>query len=118
MHPRFGTPYGSIIVAALLHAILASGSFAFLLAIDVLLFVLSYVLIFVAGFVLRVKQPELERPFRVPVGAAGFAWLAGVPLAVAVLFLAANGARALAFGAMAAVSGPVAYAIVASRRAG
>jgi amino acid transporter len=116
VHPRFGTPYGSILVAAVLHAILATGSFAFLLVIDVLLFVLSYVLIFVTGFVLRSKEPGLPRPFRVPVGTGGMAVLAAVPVIVALVFLVANGARTLAWGAVAAATGPVAYLAVAQRR--
>jgi amino acid transporter len=117
VHPRYGTPHGSIVIGAFLHALLATGSFGFLIAIDVLLFVLSYVLIFAAAFALRVKQPGLPRPFRVPVGTTGFAVLTAVPVAMAVLFLAVSGIATLAVGAAAAASGPVAYAWLARRRA-
>jgi amino acid transporter len=112
VHPRFGTPVGSILIAAGLHAILATGSFAFLIAIDVLLFVLSYLLIFAAAVVLRVKEPGLPRPFRIPVGTTGMILVAAVPTAVALVFLAANGARTLAWGAGAAVTGPLAYLLL------
>jgi amino acid transporter len=116
VHPRFGTPYGSIAVAAVLHAILATGSFAFLIVIDVLLFVLSYLLVFVTAVVLRAQEPELARPFRVPTGTMGMVVLAGVPSLVAVAFLAANGLETLAWGAVAAATGPAAY-LLANRRA-
>jgi amino acid transporter len=111
VHPRFGTPHGSILIAAVLHAILATGSFGFLILIDVLLFVLSYLLIFVAAVVLRVKEPALVRPFRVPTGTGGMMIVAGVPTLVAVAFLGANGLETLAWGAAAAATGPVAYVL-------
>jgi hypothetical protein len=52
-----------------------------LLVIDVFLFVMSYLLIFVASVALRVRGPDLARPFRVAVGTLGFVPLAGVPTA-------------------------------------
>ena len=112
VHPRFGTPYASIVIAAGLHAILATGSFAFLIVIDVLLFVLSYVLIFVTAFVLRRKEPDLPRPFEIPTGTAGMAIVAGVPTIVALVFLVANGMQTLVWGALAAATGPIAYMLL------
>ena len=109
VHPRFGTPHASIVVAGVLHAILATGSFAFLIVIDVLLFVLGYLLVFLTAVVLRAQEPGLARPFRIPVGTAGMVVVAGVPTLVAVAFLAANGLETLAWGAVAAATGPVAY---------
>ena len=116
VHPRFGTPYGSILIAAGLHAVLALGSFEALLVIDVFLFVLSYLLIFAASIALRIKEPGLERPFRIPVGTAGLAVVVAVPTVVAILFLIANGIQVLALGAIAAATGPVAYAVLKNRR--
>jgi amino acid transporter len=118
VHPRFGTPYGSILIAAGLHAVLALGSFEALLVIDVFLFVLSYVLIFAASVALRIKEPDLERPFRIPARTAGLAVVAGVPTVVAILFLIANGIQVLALGAIAAATGPVAYAVLSSEQCG
>jgi amino acid transporter len=109
VHPRFGTPVGSIVIAAGLHALLAVGSFEALLAIDVLLFVLSYVLVFAASVTLRVKEPRLERPVRIPLGTRALGLLVAVPMLVAMLFLWANGPAALAWGAVAAATGPLAY---------
>ncbi len=111
VHPRFGTPYGSILIAAGLHTLLAIGSFEALLVIDVFLFVLSYVLVFVAGVVLRRREPSLERPFRVPMGTTGMTVLAAVPILVAILVLWANGPEALVWGAVAAATGPIVYAV-------
>jgi len=111
VHPRYGTPVGSIAITAVLHAILAMGSFQALLVIDVFLFVLNYLLVFAAAVSLRKKEPQLERPFRIPFGTAGLTMLVAVPSAVACLFLVANGAQALAWGAAAAATGPLAYGL-------
>jgi len=109
VHPRFGTPAGSIVIAAALHAVLALGSFQALLGIDVFLFVLSYVLVFISAVAVRRKEPQLARPFRVPFGTGGLTIMVAVPIVVAILFLVANGFRTLAWGALAAGTGPLAY---------
>jgi amino acid transporter len=115
VHARFGTPVGSILVTAALHAVLATGSFAFLIVIDVLLFVLSYLLIFLSAVLLRSKEPNLARPFRIPLGSVGVGALAGVPVLVALVFVVANGLTTLAWGTVAAATGPLAYLLLAER---
>ena len=116
VHEKHGTPHGSITIAAVLHAALAIGSFEALLVIDVFLFVMSYLLIFVAIVALRLREPDLVRPFRIPVGTTGLALLAGLPGVVGLLFLVANGPSYLAIGAAAAATGPVAYLVVKKAR--
>jgi amino acid transporter len=111
VHPRFGTPVGSILIAAGLHALLATRSFEALLAIDVLLFVLSYVLIFATFVALRLREPNLVRPYRVPFGPAGMALAAGMPTVVAIVLLTVTERSYLAWGALAAATGPIAYAV-------
>ena len=115
VHPRFGTPYGSLLVAAAIHALLATASFEALLVIDVFLFVMSYILMLVASVVLRIREPELERPFRVPVGTVGMIFVAGVPIAVGLLLLVANGVRVLLLGLVAAATGPLVYGLLTRR---
>ena len=112
VHPRFGTPHGSILVAAALHALLAIAPFEALLVVDVFLFVLSYLLIFVSVVVLRVREPRLDRPYRIPVGTAGLAVVAAAPTLVAAVFLVANGLEALLVGLIAAATGPPVYALI------
>jgi amino acid transporter len=118
IHPRFGTPYGSILIAAALHALLAVGSFEALLVIDVLLFVLTYFLIFAAFFALRLREPELERPYRVPVGTGGAFLVALIPSMVGVVMLATIGREYLFWGALVAATGPLAYRALERRRLG
>ena len=111
VHPRFGTPWASILIAAAAHAVLVLGSLETLLVFDVFLFVMSYLLLFTSLVVLRVREPDLPRPFRIPVGTRGLAVLAGVPVAVGLLLLVANGPGYLAWGGLVAATGPVAYRV-------
>jgi amino acid transporter len=112
VHPRFGTPHASILLAAAAHAVLATGSFEALLVIDVFLFVMNYILIFVAAFTLRVREPRLARPFKVPVGTAGMLLVAGVPTVLGLFVMVANGVAYLLIGAAVAASGPLVYAAI------
>ena len=116
VHPRFGTPWGSILITAGVHAVLATGSFEALLVIDVLLFVLSYLLIFAAFVALRVREPGLERPFRIPVGTAGAVLVALVPTLVGLFMVATAGHRYLLSGGLVAATGPLVYAALERRR--
>lgn len=68
---RFGTPAAAILLIALVNAVLIIGPFQSLVIIDVTLFVCAYALIFAAAVALRVKEPELQRPFRIPLGTVG-----------------------------------------------
>jgi amino acid transporter len=116
VHPRFGTPHGSILVTAGLHVALATLSFEALLVIDVMLFVLSYFLLFVAFFVLRLREPDLERPFRVPVDDGGALMVAFVPIVVGLVMLATVGLEYVLWGGLVAATGPFAYRAFEERR--
>jgi len=64
-HPRFGTPWISILFLAGLNLVLIIGTFANLVVIDVMLNMFYYLLIFIAAIRLRQKEPGLDRPFRI-----------------------------------------------------
>ncbi|NPV84569.1 MAG: APC family permease [Anaerolineae bacterium] len=109
LHPKFGTPYISILIMAGIQALLVTGSFDQLILIDVFLLMFSYILIFIAAIALRIKEPGLERPFRVPMGTAGLAAISVPPIICAVIALFTNGVEYMIAGALGAVSGPIAY---------
>ena len=64
-HPKYGTPFVSILLLAGINLVLIIGTFANLVVIDVMLNMFYYLLIFVAAIRLRRKEPGLERPFRI-----------------------------------------------------
>jgi len=80
-HPRTGAPWVAIAVCAVSWAVCLGFSFTKLIVLDVLLTGSSIVLQFVALVALRIREPELKRPYRVPGGLLGTVAI-GVPPAV------------------------------------
>ena len=80
MNDRFRTPVVAILLIAGVNAVLVIGPFQSLVIIDVLLMVASYALIFIAAVRLRVREPGLVRPFRIPGGTSTLAILTFPPL--------------------------------------
>jgi len=64
--------------------------FVKLIVLDVLLTGLSILLEFVALVVLRIREPELERPYRVPGGLAGVIAIGAAPLALLMVAVVRN----------------------------
>ena len=93
-----------------------------LIELDVLIYGLSLLLEFVSLVALRVKEPSLARPFRVPGGTVAAALLGVLPMALiaAALYQGrrehAGSLPTLALGAMLVVAGPLVYWIGVSRR--
>jgi amino acid transporter len=122
--PRFltrttsvGVPWPSVLVCAAAWALALRLSFERLISIDLVLYGASLLLEFVALVVLRLREPALVRPFRIP-GGLPTAIAAGVGPTVLIAFAlyAARDERvgplpALAFAAIIAVVGPFAYLV-------
>src|SRR5271169_319462 len=86
---RTGAPWVSIVACAVAWSLSLGLGFERLIELDVMLAGLSIVLEFAALIVLRVREPGMKRPFRVPGGLAGAVLLAVPPT----LLLAAAVAR-------------------------
>jgi APA family basic amino acid/polyamine antiporter len=84
---RGGTPTTALLLATLAAiALVLSGSFEKLVAISAILFVAIYLSGFTALFVLRVREPNLPRPFK----AWGYPWTSLAVLLVSFAFLVAS----------------------------
>ncbi len=108
-------PWVSVLVCAVGWALALQMSFERLISIDLVLYGASLLLEFIALVVLRVKEPSLTRPFRIPGGTPG-AVLTGIGPAALIGFAlwAARGERvagmpALGFAALVGAAGPLAY---------
>ena len=77
LHPRTRAPWVAIVVCATGWAFCLGLGFERLVTLDIMLYGLSLMLEFVALVFLRVLEPDLPRPFRVPGGTLG-AILVGV----------------------------------------
>ena len=87
---RTGAPWVAILVCAVLWAICFPLGFEKSLLLDVMLTGLSILLEFWALVALRVREPDLKRPFRVPGGMAGAVALGIPPLALMIAAFVRN----------------------------
>jgi amino acid transporter len=78
-HPATGAPWVAIGACALAYMAALRIGFERLVELDVMLYGLSLVLEFAALVALRLKEPSLPRPFRVPGGLAGAVAIAVPP---------------------------------------
>ena len=119
--PRTGAPVGAIVVCSLAWSLALGLGFERLLELDVVLYGAALVIELVTLVVLRVREPSLRRPFRVPGGLAGAIAIAIAPtvlLALAITDLVRNGrGGGLLLASAIALLGPIAYAISRLRRA-
>ncbi len=112
-----GVPWVSVVLCSVGWALALNLSFERLISIDLVLYGAALVLEFVALVVLRVKEPELVRPFRVPGGLWGAAAMGvGPTLLIGFALWAARGERvaglpALGFAAIVGAAGSVVYAL-------
>lgn len=115
LSPRFGTPSAAVVLSAVLYAAFAAFSFKELIVLNVWLYSLSLVVELAAFLHLRVAEPAMPRPWRVPGGWAAAIVVAVVPALLAVLAMATAGWLNTLAGVAAAATGPVMYAVVRRR---
>jgi len=89
-HPRTGAPWVAVIACALFWALCYPLGFERSLILDVLLTGLSILLEFWALVALRIREPNLKRPYRVPGGTVGAILIGLPPLALIATALVRN----------------------------
>jgi amino acid transporter len=113
LHPRFGTPWISILLCAAIYSLCSWSAFTTLVVIDVVLYAASLLLEFAALIALRITEPQMVRPYRVPGGWPGVMLVALLPAALLVGAVAGTvteeGTQALSLSSAALASGVVAY---------
>jgi len=78
-----GTPAFSLLLSTIAGIIFVLGSFERVIAMLSFFFVANYTLTYTSLFVLRKKEPQMDRPYR----AWGYPWTTAIALAGSVLFL-------------------------------
>ena len=113
---RAGVPWVSVLLCSAAWALALRFSFERLISIDLVLYGAALLLEFVALVVLRLREPALARPFRVPGGLWGAVGVGVAPAAlIGYALWAARAERvagmpALGFATLVAAAGPLVYA--------
>lgn len=124
LHPRHGTPWIAILISAVFYTILSFNSFSSLTELDVVVYSAAILIEFAALVLLRKKEPDLPRPFKIPGVWPVVILVAMLPagmvaFAICNQFLGANGpAEAMKefwMSAVALATGPMIY-LVARRK--
>jgi amino acid transporter len=114
-NPKNGAPYVAIFGCAIVWALALNLSFAKLIMLDILLTGSSILLEFASLVALRIRAPELPRPYKVPGGLAGAIGIGVGPLVLLILAVVRNKAEpvgpmnALQLGALLIALGVVSY---------
>ena len=110
-HASWGTPWVTILLMGAVNAVLINFNFDALITIDVFLLMFAYVLIYLTVVIMRYKEPDTPRTFRVPMPNWGLCIWVAFPIAIAIIALFVNGTDYLIGGLIGVLTGPVAYLI-------
>lgn len=97
-HNRRGVPYVAVLTCCVAWASVSGFSFERLVELDISLYGLSLVLEFAALVALRIRQPNLPRPYRVPCQLAGVLLISCPPVATVVWAILASRHEQMVFG--------------------
>ena len=82
LHPRFDTPYVSIISCSLVVSVMIFWSFSDLIIIDVTLYGAALILEYISVLALRINAPHEKRAFKIPLPVWGLILVLILPLSV------------------------------------
>ena len=82
LHPKYKTPYISIIICAVVVSFMVLWTFQDLIVIDVTLYGAGLFLEFITLIVLRISSPHEPRPFRIPLGTAALCIMMILPFGI------------------------------------
>jgi len=122
VHPKTRAPWVAILACAAGWALCLGLGFESLVTLDIMLYGASLVLEFVALVALRIRRPEMDRPFRVPGGLAGTILVGVFPTVLLTLSLVRShretvwGMNGLTVGVLAILAGIAIYYATAPLR--
>ncbi len=115
-HKKYDTPWVALVVSSAIYSVFILGPFQSLVVVDVTIYAFALMLEFVALVVLRIKEPTMERPYKIPGGWLGITAVVVFPLAIIVFaiynqVLEEGFARSIGLAALFLATGPILYPI-------
>ncbi len=111
-HPRFATPWISILASGVIYALLAVHSLTQLITVYNWLRVATTIITVLAGWQLRRKMPDLPRSFLVPGGTLGLAAAVLAVVVMSAVALLGSDRYGLLWGPVALAAGPIVYVVL------
>lgn len=108
---KHNVPYVGVVSLGAFCLLACTFDFTIIVTIDVMLLMVDYILVWIAGVRLRQAEPDMPRPFKIPVGTKGFIAIVTPGIVIAVVSLLLNGADYFFAGMIGLISSPVMYFI-------
>ncbi len=106
LNKKYGTPTYSIIFTCILaYAVICFGHFDVLIEFQTFVFFATYIMLMIGVIALRIKYPEMPRPYRVPLGTKGLIAYA-IPVVIICFYCIIFCSKAAMLGAV--IFGPAA----------
>lgn len=109
LHKKYKTPHFAIITMAVVNLFLCQYGFEVLVVIDVFLIMTACALTYFSIIILRKREPDLPRPFKIPLSVRGLTLLVIPPTLISIIALFTNGFSYYVGGIIGVVSGPLVY---------
>jgi len=106
-----GVPYVAVLSLGIFSLIMCMFPFGVIVVVDVMLFMSAYALIFISACILRVREGELPRPFKVPLGTKAFIAMCVPSFIIIFIAFFINGTDYFVGGMAALLTGPIMYFI-------
>jgi len=106
-----GVPYVAVLSMGAFSLVICMFPFGVILVVDVILFMSAYALIFISAIILRIREPDLPRPFKIPIGTKTSIAMCVPPLIIIFAAFFISGTDYFVGGVIALASGPIMYFI-------
>ena len=115
-HKKYDTPWVALVVSSAIYSVFILGPFQSLVVVDVIIYAGALMLEFVALLVLRIKEPAMERPYKIPGGMPVIALIlffpgAFIALAIYDQIMCAGFASTVGLSFLFLATGPILYPI-------
>jgi len=109
IHPRYGTPWISIIASAVVYGLLSVLTLTQLISVYSWLRIATTILTVLAAWQLRRKMPNMNRPFRIPWGRKGVIYAVAAPVVMSVVAMLGSDRYGTVGGVAGLAVGPLVY---------